>query len=399
MNGRRASSRWRWLFCLVVAYICFEGWAQYRFIRQNVYMPMGIRANMGADFYEAFKLRANFCGLAPIGHLFLTDPYGFRIAPDPPSHLLEIPTLLIGGDSRIFGYSLSWDQGFVAHLQKHYRGPIHLQAFPGGSPALFNHEMWTLGLFDRLQPKPEVVVYDYDRDDGYGDRSFKQQSAQPQWRRSLTHFKLALGGYGISRAQAIFRSFWRQWQEPFPESWRFAGFAPGAKSVAPADLAPKLKTGLEEQQHTPDKADLAPTLKTGLEEQQTQLGKADYSTPLTPSQPGWQHQRSIPIERSELLLMRDACQQRGVRLIVLYQPRLVELVARDSKMRDELEKVCSDLGIRFLETFTTIDTSLNGGQSDLYDWFSDPNEGIHLTPKALELTANKLLGHLEAGQK
>ena len=73
----------------------------------------------------------------------------------------------------------------------------------------------------------------------------------------------------------------------------------------------------------------------------------------------------------------------------------MELVARDSKMRDELESLCKFLGIEFLETFTDLDASFHSGKTELKDWFQDPNEGIHFTSKALNFTAQKVQERIE----
>ena len=297
MKDRRAFPWWRGLICLLIAYLSFEFWAQIRFAQKNIFMPMGIRANMGVDFYDTFKLKPHFRGEAPNGDLFVTDQHGFRIAPNPPTPS-QVQAILVGGDSRIFGFSLPWGQGFTPALQKLHGGHVHQQAYPGGSPALFNHEMWELGVFDRLDPKPSILVYDFDRLDGFGDQAYKSQLKQPEWRKGMTRLKRSLGGYGLQRVQTVARGFLKQWKEPWPEGWDMESHIDNLWQEAPAP-PPQLTENIPLP---------PPTTKTELQKQPSEpVPPAHPWLPSGPSRPEWKHGRSHPVDKGELMAMRDAC--------------------------------------------------------------------------------------------
>jgi len=313
---------------------------------------------MGVDYYDAFKLRKNFSGTARCGHVFRTDEFGFRFS-GTRRRSDDDPSILVGGDSKIFSYSLPWEEGFGAKLEGLVDAPVYLQAYPGSSPALFNHEMWDLGVFDCLEPKPEVVIYDYDRQDGFGDRDFKQQRANPPALFSLKRIKLLLGGYAWNRAQAFVRPYGQKWNDP----WPWEGKASAGKRK------PKSKQVTSRASLSDEKAKALP--EKGEEK-------------LKPKKEGWKHGRSNSIDRAELERMKKECDQREVRLVILYLPRLVELVARDSKMRDELEALCLELDIEFFDAFEPIDASLVSKEKSLSDWFKDPDEGIHCSAKAFD---------------
>lgn len=367
MSDRCMVSWWRWLLCLAIAYTTFEAWAQYRFARENPLTPFGMRANMGVDFYDAFKPIANFRGRSVQGELFITDKNGFRL-PEHRATASNSTTFLIGGDSRIYGYSLPWKENFSAALQRLHGGHVHLQAFPGGSPALFNHEMWKLGVFDSIEPKPNVVIYDYDSHDGYGDRDFKIQQTRSAYKNTLTRLKLSIGGYGIQRLLTVARGFLQQWGEDWPQGWSLSLSSPS----------------------TPSQSEVSKTL--------AQVPAPIQQKTSPASRPEWRHRSSVTIDHEELRIMSKECKQRGVRLILLYQPRLLEISGRDSKMLDELAALCRKLDIELIETFSDVDASIFKDDGDFPDWFADPQEGIHLTSEALEHTAKKVIKYLSEVQ-
>lgn len=322
------SFSWRWLLALLIAYGVMEGWAQLRFSLHNVEMPMGIRKNMGMNPFDAFKLRSGYSGTSFSGKAFETDEHGFRVGPH--SHRLPPGGILLAGDSRVFGYPLPWEETLQARLEDGLGERVRLQAYPGGSVASFNHEMWTLGVFDRLTPQPKAVHYFYDRQDIYGDRDLRRELARKDglWKRRV---KLALGGYLWNRWATQFKTWNAGWAEPWP--WEEAAPVPVS--------APKGPPG---------------------------------STPILLD----------PVSEAELLVLKEACAKRGVELVVHYLPRFLELYVRDSSMTEALGAFCRGHGITYWDGYAHFDERAKGEVPWLKGVFLDVHEGIHFKARVFE---------------
>lgn len=361
------------LLGLLVSYIVAEAWARYRFDVNNPLMPSHMRNNIGLHPLDAYRLKPDFEGFSRSGLHYKTDAHGFRIGRDVRPDGFP---LLLGGDSRAFGYALPYEDSVAGKLEadesfKKLR--VYQQAFPGGSPAIFNVQMWEEGLWDRLRPQPKVVVYAYDRDDVWNDRSFLLEYERIKGKTwSTRHLKCAMGGYLWNMLNLKKKSFWAKYDVE-PLWWK------DSKTSTPSSMESKV--------------------------------------PSTPKLPQVQVQKAAIAEGS-LLELQKQCAERGVPFVLVHLPRFVELIGRQSSVSDTLERFCHQHGINFINLYRYMDSMAQslpekadvgttttfehgfGPRADLiFSWFLDPKEGIHYSSQGSLLVAEEIAKKLAQMQE
>ena len=347
----------RWSLALVIIYVVAEAWAQYRFGLSNPLMPSDMRKNIGVHTLDAFRLEANYDGWSQHGLHYRTNEFGFRIGEDHHKNAMANRVVLLGGDSRIFGYALDYSGTVSAQLEEDQDIYVHQQAFPGSSPAIFNVQIWTENLWDQLKPKPNAVIYGYDRDDIWNDNAFlrEYQQAQTMTWHSPRVMKVALGGYLWNMANLKLKAFLSRcsWTPPWWEAW----------------------------------------VASNPEPKPTPVSKTTPTEATTVQQPSG---RSNPIGKKALLEMQRQCEQRGVPLTLMYLPRFLEIVYDDPKMRNELREFCAQEGIDFLDLYEVFSERCADNKSISSTWFLDPHEGIHFSEQGSAIISDAIAKHMGA---
>ena len=347
----------RCLLALVIIYMVAEHWAQVRFFHSNPLMPSTMRKNLGLHPLDAFRLKPNFDGWSQKGLRYRTNELGFRVGETRKGqHKSSDHVILLGGDSRIFGYALEYSGTVSAQLEHESDIRVHQQAFPGSSPAIFNVQIWDEQLWDQLKPQPNLVIYGYDRDDIWNDLSFKpeyQNSQSFTW-TSPRIIKLTLGGYLWNMANLKKKAFLARssWTPPWWEAWEKKWDQPELVAVPAAQV--------------------------------------EASIPAPPQA----SQRSNPICRESLLKMKRQCEQRGVPFLLMYLPRSLELLYDDSKMRDELKVFCQTEKFTLLDLYEVFSERCADNKELVATWFLDLEEGIHFSAHGSNIIAEAIDQHL-----
>ena len=327
------------MFITALAYLVLEGWAQWRFSRNSSYMPMGIRSNIAMNSLEAFRLKPHYHGVSRSGLLYTTNEFGFRINPEGVKNQAQGKAILLGGDSRIFGYALPYQDTIAALLEQNGYG-LQQQAFPGSSPAMFNVQMFAEGVVDRLSVKPQILIYGYDREDLWNDQIFRKELQEKKDGFSLRWLKIQLGGYFWGMCVQKVRSFSSR-----TKTW---------------------PTWLELDNSKKNKKEAVPT--------------PSHETLLKPtaSTAG----RHLPVSRAEILLMKAQSQSRGMKFVLLYLPRFLELLCDDGSMRDNVKIFCEAEQLEWIDGYELLMHRAQGDKNVIATLFLDPHEGIHYSKKA-----------------
>lgn len=331
----------RWCVCLVLIYISMEAWAQWRFSQNGIFLPANIRKNIAMNSLDAFRLKSSYRGVAKNGMAFVTDDVGFRIAPAPQTQPESAP-LLLGGDSRVFGYALPWGETLAAILHEK-KSPVRLQAFPGSSPAMFNRQIFQEGLIEKLGDV-DTVIYGYDPFDVYNDQKFVEEIRQQEQYLSLRRLKVYLGGY----AYTLIKQKIRTWQSRFklvPQWWN----STSAETKKTTSLDTKTPTGVARKD------------------------------------------RVNPISEDSLLEMKQHCDKLKLKLCLFYCPRMLELMQNNTKTKDRFVEFCEINGIAHIDFFNIFKAHQNQHGFDATHWFLDPHEGIHYAKSANELISNHII--------
>lgn len=310
---------------LGLAYACLEGGARLRFHYNNPQMPSTMRQHMGVNRYEASKLVANFDGHSITGIHYRTNEFGFRCGTTSPrgDH-----SLLLGGDSRIFGWGMEYTDT-VAGMLEEQGLKVHQQALPAGSPAFFNHEIFELGLIDRLQPRPATAIYAYDPNDPNDDHDFVRQMGETFEWYAPRRIKLILGGFFWNMLNVKLRSFVARGEEGSAANWHWTESA--AEPVTPETVPSAAEGGLSLQPQTVELLDA----------------------------------------------MHARCDEHGVRLILLYLPRRNELISRHSPGREAFARWCESRKVPWIDAFAVFDGLFRGDVDKMASIFIDIEEGIH----------------------
>jgi hypothetical protein len=318
-----------------------ESWAQWRFSQNATFLPANIRRNIAMNSLDAFRLKPSYFGVSKKGMSFTTDKLGFRTA-TPPQRQTPLATLLLGGDSRVFGYALPWQETLAALLNKKELS-VRLQAFPGSSPAMFNHQLFEEELIHKLN-KIKHVIYGYDPFDVYNDQKFAQEIEKEVQHFSLRRLKIFLGGY----AYTLFRQKLKAWQSKvqwLPNWWEHPPASP-VKSIA------------------------------------TQVERATNTVaPI----------RVNPISKGALLKMKQGCQKNNLNLCLFYCPRMLELMQNNTLTKDRFVNFCLENEIEYIDFFSIFKAYQLEHHVDATHWFLDPHEGIHYAKSANELISNHII--------
>jgi len=317
---------------LILGYVTLEFWAQTRFYVSNVDFPSTMRNNMGINLYDAFKLKANYRGTAPNGIEYATDTLGFSINPKVERKAGQ--GLLIGGDSRAFSLFLPWQASMAGQLERAGE-KVFLQAFPGSSPAMFNHDMFTLGGLVKFNKEVKRVYYVYDRNDAFGDRQFSNECRNPLAWYSLRNLKLKLGGYFWNMLSIKFRSFMKKAE---------------IKTSAEVEVAETSAPVVHE------------SLPTGFE-----------------------------IHTPSLEVMKRECDELNLPLVLIYLPRYWEIVSEDPSVSNDLKRVCAQLSIPLINLYPTYVQLCARQVEAIRPYFIDLDEGIHLSEKGLNVVSKAIL--------
>ena len=322
------------IFSLILIYITVEYWAQYRFELNNRVIPFGMRNNMGVNYYDAFKLKPNFEGVSGIGINYKTDEFGFSINPNKKNKVNK--EILIGGDSRAFGLFLNWKETLAGKLEAE-NVFVYQEAFPGNSPALFNYDLFEKGYFEKLKSKPKKVYYIYDSNDLYSDSSFmKQISVEYPW-YSLRRLKLSLGGYSWSMLSLKVRSFLKKGE---------------IKEVVIKKEGAKLDVNKK---------------------------KSTASKSIT-------HIHSLSLDQ-----IKKNLDQQGVEFVLIHLPRSLEIFARNTSVKNDLEKWAATNSVKCLSLYDKMVSFHEEGIEFLKPYFIDIREGVHLSEKGSELLASWII--------
>ena len=351
MKGKNFNLKvlFRIVLAIIIFYVILESLARYRFEYYNPYMPISIRANMGLNSYDAMHFKRNFDKTSLKGIHYITDEYGFRHGGKLKD--LHKPTVLLGGDSRIFGYSLKYKDTVSSLLEKSNQFNIYQQAYPGSSPALFNYGIFENGLYDKLKIAPNYIIYAYDRCDCYNDDVFEQELKENENGTTLRKLKLMLGGYAWNMC------------------YRKLGFFMNQKKF-------QEKNKIEVIQNEENKIEVI----------QNEEDK------IVPTQPKI---TDIPIRTSALNRLRNYSKGFKVPLIMLYLPRAEELYIRDSRVRDRLLKWTTENEVIFIDGYAEFDQLIQGELKKMEPFFIDLSEGIHFSPKGSVFISDLILKKLE----
>lgn len=311
----------RVLISLALMYVCFEYWAQYRFSLNNPHTPMGLRKNMGLHSYDAMVLKENKDLISHSGIRYKTDDFGFRIGPGAPIRMENF--ILLGGDSRMFGYNLDYSESVAAYMNALSSIPVHQFTFPGQSPLLFNYGLTKGEKLKQLKQNPRMIIYGYDRNDYYNDLGFEKELNVPaSFARKV---KLAMGGYAWNMVVLKWRTF--------------------------SALANPKKKRVEEQK---------PVIKKK---------KPTKGFEIT----------DIPLSKNGITKLNQTCQNEGIELLMLYLPRAEELYKRDTRVRDRVRRWCLDNKVRLIDAYEYFDSQILGELEPIKPLFLDHLEGIHFS--------------------
>jgi hypothetical protein len=312
-------------------------------------MPSNLRKNIGLHPLDAYRLVKNYDGKSPSGLHYKTDQLGFRVGREKLQGRSE--TWLLGGDSRIFGYALAYDATIPHFWQSSMEQlEVRMQAFPGGSPMMFNVQIWEEGLWESISPKPTRIIYAYDRQDLFNDRDFLSEYQRSQNWLYPRRLKVLLGGYLWNMMNVKKKSFTSRF-DPKPKWWDDMVSEPMEDEVV-------------------------------LEQKSTPPAKVNKVKKLS---------RSNPIAKSSLLEMKKWCMKENVQFSVLYLPRMLELMFDDPKMNEELKAFCLESGIDYLDIYGPLVAKANGDGSKVVEWFLDYREGIHFSKEGNRLIAELVL--------
>lgn len=306
-----------------------------RFNWNNPEMPMGLRAQLGMNHYEAYRLTPHFEATSKTGVLYKTDHLGFRTGPENVSSPRQ--HLLLGGDSRTFGYLLPYEKTIASMLENKYQIDVYLQALPGGSPAFFIHDIFDQQKWAQLKPKPEIIIYAYDVYDGFGDRDFLKSLNLDEKTRFLRKLKLSLGGY-----------FWGMSREKLKSYL-------GRLSTPPALSFSEYPDELEKN-------------KKGQKNEKRKLKNWD-----------------VPVHTPTFNRLSEESQKHQVDAYILYLPRFAELVFRDDAGRNIIKNECIHAGLGFIDAFQEIDRMSQGDAEKIKPYFIDWQEGIHFSEEGQRL--------------
>ncbi len=337
----RALKTLRCCLWLSLFFAAMEHWAQWRFSQNATFLPANIRRNIAMNSLDAFRLKPSYCGVSKNGMSFTTDEFGFRTATSSQSQTPPT-TLLLGGDSRVFGYALPWQETLAALLNKKEHS-VRLQAFPGSSPAMFNHQLFEERLINKLN-KIEHVIYGYDPFDVYNDQTFMREIEKEKQYFSLRRLKVFFGGY----AYTLLRQKLKAWQSKLqwqPNWWEHPTASP-VKSNA------------------------------------TQVKRA--TTTAAP-------ERVNPISKDALLKMKQECQNNNLSLCLFYCPRMLELMQNNTRTKDRFVNFCLQNEIEYIDFFSIFKAYQVEHRVDATHWFLDPHEGIHYAKSANDLISNHII--------
>jgi hypothetical protein len=330
----------RILITVIISYTLFEYLAKTRFEINNPYLPVNIRGNMGINSYEAMHLKANYEATSLKGIRYQTDEYGFRysgIKKNP-----SLSTIVLGGDSRIFGYSLHNEQTVTGKIDKERLFNVYQQAYPGCSPAIFNHEMFGIGKIRKLKIKADKIIYAYDRCDMFNDTIFSEELERNKKGTFLRKVKLFLGGY----------------------AWNMC--------VKKLSIFLKQKKPQESEKEKGEEKDSKP---------QKHIKEKDPLAFIT----------DIPLGLKALNQLKKNSLSVGVSLSILYLPRAHELLIKDTRVRDRLLKWTKENGVELLDGYEIFDNLIDGKVEKLKAYFLDLNEGIHFSEKGCQVVSEIII--------
>ena len=325
---------------VVLCYATLEYWAQMRFSLSNPTFPFGLRKNMGVNLYDAHCLTRNFLGVSGSGIVYATDKYGFLV--NPRGSLKKEKMILIGGDSRAFSLFLNWNDSLAGQLEGAQVGHF-MEAFPGNSPALFNHHLFSNHLIEEINPKPHRIYYLYDRNDTFSDQQFVKELANPLPWYSSRSIKLMLGGY-----------FWNM-------------------------VSIKVRSFLKKENLIQKKTDLVE------KENNLSLEKQNHQAVI--------HKRNLSfrVYRDSLTDMKKYCHAVRIPMTILYIPRLTELLAANSYVRDDLKNWCDQSSVPMIDLYEPMQAICGGNVDNLRPYFIDLQEGIHFSKAGLALVKDAIL--------
>ncbi len=332
---------------MILAYGCLESWARYRFDLQNTVFPSRLRANMGLNRYEAFRLKPDRRARSRAGIEYRTDELGYRVG----SRISTANvSLLLGGDSRVFGLGLPYELT-VAGLLETGGLRVRQQALPGGSPAFFEHDLFRVGQLARMDPRPRWALYAFERDDPGDDAIFLAEIARRYPWTSSRRVKLALGGYFWNMLHIKANSFMARGSYQPPGGLR--------------DLAQGFFLKHEEAQESP-----AASLPTS----------------------------GFSMGASAAVLERTfaACRERGLRPALLYLPRLDELASSDSARIRAVRAWAAATGTDLLDGYLAFDNRCHGDGLLAARYFADAEEGIHYNAEGCALVAGLIREYIAA---
>lgn len=333
----------RLLLALIIFYVFFESLARYRFEYNNPTLPLSIRANMGLNSYEAMRFNAKVDEVSLKGIHYLTDEYGFRHGGKEKTP--DKPTILLGGDSRVFGYSLKYENTVAAILENSGNYNIYQQAYPGSSPAIFNYGIFEKNLYSKLKLRPNYILYAYDRCDCYNDDVFNSELKENEKGTKLRKLKLMVGGYAWNMCMKKLSVFLNQ-KKPFNET--------------------------KEQTVEVKKNE---TVNHEAEEKKTKNFKIT----------------DIPVRTSILNELKNYSLNSDVALIIMYLPRSEELYLRDTRVRDRILNWTKNNQIVFIDGYKEFDDLIQGDLNKMRPFFLDLNEGIHFSAKGCALVSALIL--------
>ena len=329
----------RIIISIIVIFILFEYLAKTRFAINNPFVPVDIRSNFGLNSYEAMHLKPNVDLTSVSGLRYKTDEYGFRTGDFKKD--TNNKTLLLGGDSRIFGFALGYKDTVSSYLEEKKTFNIYQQAFPGSSPALFNFDIFEKGKINKLAIKPNYVIYAYDRHDYYNDIVFEKELQVPEHKLFLRKLKIKLGGFAWSMCMQKYKKFLQQ-------------------------------TNHKNKKKSPEN------------KKETKSIKKDK-----------QKVNPINLSVKDLNALKENVSELNIPLIILYLPRANEFYFRDPTPRNNIKQWCHKNNIQFIDAYTPLDDLAKGDVKVLSEYFLDLYEGIHFSAKGSEYIAKLIEGSLE----
>lgn len=338
IEKNRAGFRLLRLGCLLLmVYCCLEVWARVRFFANNPTLPADIRKNIGMNRLEASRLVPGYQGYSPSGIYYETDQYGFRKGKGAPVE--GASRLLLGGDSRIFGLGLEHQRTPAGALEKRGWG-VYQQAIPAGSPLLFRRQMLDRGLINRLDPKPERLVYAMEWGDIYDDMEFHSEEGGSKTRRFFRRLKIVAGGYFYAMLKVKIRAF-----------------------VMKAEVFDSDRKDKTSKKAAPEKEESLPPPK---------------QKPMVPE-----------LTRESLRAIAAEADRRGIRPEFVYLPDYSELKEGDFSKYESCNELAKSVGFEI--THPLMPAMLESGK-DPAVFYLDEREGMHLSAEASALIGKLLTG-------